>query len=250
MNHNQPKVLLKKWASRIIGRVLVPLAPSRIKLPLLYRTHMLQAPEHDTIRLFNRLGIRGGRDSVCVDAGANIGLFSYALGRAFSTVMAFEPNTALTCPLAAYNSRKVKVISKALSSRTGEATLLVPVVNRMSLGGWGSLHEDHFLEADKFEHKLVELTTLDSYRIKKLSFLKIDVEGHEMDVLEGATQTIKHHRPVVLLEVQQHNDRAVTQFFESFNYKSKRLEELCGINGDGRDFLFAPAEGALARKWQ
>jgi FkbM family methyltransferase len=50
----------------------------------------------------------------------------------------------------------------------------------------------------------VELRTLDSYDLDDVDIIKIDVEGHEFDVVQGAEQTIIKHRPIVQLEMVEH----------------------------------------------
>jgi len=45
------------------------------------------------------------------------------------------------------------------------------------------------------------MTTLDSFAFDDVSFIKIDVEGAELDVLEGARQTVERHRPRLVVEL-------------------------------------------------
>jgi uncharacterized protein YndB with AHSA1/START domain len=44
---------------------------------------------------------------------------------------------------------------------------------------------------------------LDEYQFTDVSLLKVDVEGHELEVLQGASRTIDRERPVILVEVEQ-----------------------------------------------
>jgi FkbM family methyltransferase len=55
------------------------------------------------------------------------------------------------------------------------------------------------------ESKEVRLVRLDDIigRSFPVSLMKIDVEGHEMEVLAGATQTIEEHHPALVIEVEQ-----------------------------------------------
>jgi FkbM family methyltransferase len=50
----------------------------------------------------------------------------------------------------------------------------------------------------------VHLRTLDSYNFEDVDIIKIDVEGHEFDVVQGAEQTILKYHPVVQLEMVEH----------------------------------------------
>jgi hypothetical protein len=47
-----------------------------------------------------------------------------------------------------------------------------------------------------------ELRSIDSFAFSNVSFIKIDVEGYEDEVLEGARLTIARHRPVIMIEIQ------------------------------------------------
>jgi hypothetical protein len=62
-----------------------------------------------------------------------------------------------------------------------------------------------------------------------VSFVKIDVEGHELDVLRGAERTMREQRPNLLIEINNDlGDRPVEEVFElivSFGYRGEFLEE-------------------------
>jgi hypothetical protein len=61
----------------------------------------------------------------------------------------------------------------------------------------------------------VPLQTLDSYRFEGVSLIKIDVEGHEYSVIEGAAKTITSSRPALLIEIEQrHIHRPIADVFE------------------------------------
>jgi len=49
----------------------------------------------------------------------------------------------------------------------------------------------------------VSLRRLDDYEFRDVSFIKIDVEGHEQRVIRGATETLERERPVILVEIEQ-----------------------------------------------
>jgi hypothetical protein len=63
--------------------------------------------------------------------------------------------------------------------------------------------------------KMVKLKTIDSFDLKPY-FMKVDVEGAELRVLEGAKNTIENFLPVILIEIQNNN---MYQQIESFMHK-------------------------------
>lgn len=135
-----------------------------------------------------------------VDVGANRGYYSYALAQIASHVEAFEPNPQLAHFAAAKLGANVQVHEVALSNREGAGTLYVPQteqgISLHLLANLGQVHPSH--HADEIE---VRLATLDSYGFDDVGFIKIDAEGSEMDIIEGARKTISRHRPTLLVEL-------------------------------------------------
>ena len=64
----------------------------------------------------------------------------------------------------------------------------------------------------------VKVRTLDSYAIRDVDFIKIDVEGYEPRVLRGAMETIQRDSPAILCEINQ-GDFTARQILESIGYK-------------------------------
>ena len=86
----------------------------------------------------------------------------------------------------------------------------------------------------------VELTTIDSLNLDRLDFMKIDVEGYEQLVIEGAMNTIKKCKPVIIMEVWKDHFGRV-----DMNYTKNLFKKLLNIgynveNVHGPDFLFTP----------
>jgi FkbM family methyltransferase len=104
----------------------------------------------------------------------------------------------------------VNVQNLALSDRHGRAQLRLPA-NNVS---WATLAETNRLEmanpARGFETIEVEVRTLDEFKFRDVSFIKIDVEGHEEAVLKGALGTIAANHPCLLIEIEErHNAGSV-----------------------------------------
>jgi FkbM family methyltransferase len=160
------------------------------------------------VRILKRL-IRPGSNSV--DVGAASGLYSYHLSRLCERVFAYEPNPEWVRWLVRAAPGNVSVFNVALSNHKGTAVLSIPPPSLESLKGDLTLR---CLEAASIEKQFdgvpcdripVVTQRLDEDNLQNIGFIKIDVEGHEMAVLEGAEETLRRCRPVVLMEIGQHH---------------------------------------------
>jgi FkbM family methyltransferase len=151
-----------------------------------------------------------------IDVGGNRGVYAYKLWKLGCRVEVFEPNPACCDVLNAWLRDKpmVKLHPVALSSRTGNASLHIPVdAAGVEHDASASLEHEDFASARNRE---VRLKTLDSYEYEDIAFIKIDVEGHEQNVLDGASGTIEKSKPALLIEIEQrHNKEPVARIFES-----------------------------------
>jgi FkbM family methyltransferase len=134
--------------------------------------------------------------STAIDAGAHIGTHTLTLARAvgpLGRVYAFEPQRKLHRELV-HNMRlnqvdNVVALRFALGDEPGVIEMRAPVEGNE--GG---------TPVDKGGEK-AELRTLDSFGFSNVSMLKIDVEGFEDAVLDGAKETIERSKPVILIEI-------------------------------------------------
>jgi FkbM family methyltransferase len=136
-----------------------------------------------------------GRDAV--DAGANIGTYSYFFRRYARRVHAYEPNPRLALRLGKLLP-DVRIRNVALSDQPGELVLRIPVdaagAERHELASVAQAFDGPVLECP------IEAITLDSERLENVGFIKVDVEQHERPVLRGALDTIRRCNPVVMTE--------------------------------------------------
>jgi FkbM family methyltransferase len=136
-----------------------------------------------------------------VDVGANQGFFAYAFSRIAARVEAFEPNPDYAAFARAMLGSRARVHTVALSNTSGEAEFVVPVSEQgmaLHLGGTLKPAADQQGPTQRFQ---VEVRTLDSYAFRDVHAIKIDVEGSEMEVLEGARETIRRDRPTLIVEL-------------------------------------------------
>ena len=126
------------------------------------------------------------RNGIAIDIGANLGIWSYHLSKLFVRVEAFEP-VADCCGVIRNTRRKnICVHNEGLSS--------------------------------------VPLRTLDDHAFANVKFIRIDVGGHEIEVLKGAIKTITAEKPVMIIEIEQrHLDFPMDNVFEllkSYGYEA------------------------------
>jgi FkbM family methyltransferase len=152
--------------------------------------------------------------TVAVDVGANHGLFTHYLTGLCQHVHAFEASPRMATLLRHGYLRRgnVSVHEVALSNREGEATLQVPTF--VGFSGYATLERSDLaskIDADcALEQVHVTTRRLDDFALRDVSFIKVDVEGHEQEVLEGARETLAREPAVVLAELEErHRQGAV-----------------------------------------
>ena len=139
--------------------------------------------------------------TTALDIGASIGIYSTEMARYAAKVIAFEANPAVAAFTRSVAARNVEVVNVALSSHAGRSTLTVPLnVRGRAVTELASIamHPPSDGNAVAID---VETRRLDDFAITNCSFIKIDVEGHEESVLEGAPSLIAAERPVLMIEL-------------------------------------------------
>lgn len=136
------------------------------------------------------------RRRVALDIGAHVGLWSRDLAAGFDEVHAFEPiGEFRECFARNVEGRNVRLHPFALGNTECHA--------RMERGAENS-GTTHIVElADEG----VEVRALDGLALPVVDYMKIDVEGFELFVLEGARETLLRCRPVITLEQKPHSAR-------------------------------------------
>jgi FkbM family methyltransferase len=143
------------------------------------------------------------RDQDAIDVGANDGCYVHYLRRHARQVIAFEPMPSLARMLRRKFRRGVVVESMALSDTAGAVSLRMPVVDGVVVTGCSTVSSA--ASATYPAHRAIEvpMDRLDSVYGGEVGFIKIDVEGHEQAVLDGAIETIRRCRPRMLVEVDE-----------------------------------------------
>jgi FkbM family methyltransferase len=153
--------------------------------------------EHE-LSVLDKFVTRGGTG---IDVGANDGVFAFAFSGLLDQVEAFEPNPDYAHFARRMLGGRARVYGVALSNKTGIDDFVVPVSEDgtvLHLGG--SLRPSSVSHSKSLRFE-VEVRTLDSYRFADVRVIKIDVEGAEMEVLEGGRETIARYRPALIVEL-------------------------------------------------
>lgn len=199
-----------------LRRAFWGLMPRRFHLPLRYHARWLRRSLDPEMALLPSLA---GERERAVDIGANYGVYTYALWRLFRRVEAFEPSPDCGSVIRAFGSDRISLHPVALSSHGGVASLqFARERGRIDLGR-GSLSPPE----ERPDRTEVTVRTLDEYGFPDVNFMKVDVEGHELDVLRGAQETLARCQPNLLVEIEQRHltipMRDVFRFLEERGYR-------------------------------
>jgi len=177
-----------------------------------------------------------------VDVGVYRGVYTYKLAQICKHVHAFEPNS-LILPYLKKNLKKIvsnmTLYDLALSNEIAIVDLKIPkrfdTINKndyeqMYKLGCGTIHTQNILKKESYITQKVKTAKLDSILLKKnIGFIKIDVEGHEKNVIKGAANIIKNSQPNLLVEIEErHSNEKVEDtinFINSLGYKSYFCEK-------------------------
>jgi len=169
---------------------------------------------------------------VAVDVGANIGCLTIPMARKAGTVIALEPQRLmhqLLCANIALNGLKNVYTRQQGAGARQEVVMLKN--NGLNTGG-ASIIEG------ASDGELIQVITLDALNLDRCDFIKIDVEGFEGAVIEGARETIKRHRPVLHMEADREpHTPALIELVKSLGYAPYwDITPLCAPNNwDGNN---------------
>jgi len=208
------KMMCKRWSMRILKQFV----PSRVYWSLLA---WKVRNEEKEMQLLPWLC---DKSKVALDIGALGGSYSVHLVRYTKRCIAFEavPSTAerLRAKLMFCGDPRLQVESTAIGDRSGEAQIRVPMrdMGRSTLAPTNSVGALGDLDIIS-----VPVRRLDDYQFgEPVGFIKIDVEGHEEAVLQGAKSLLAEDRPRLLIEIEErHNPGAIERIsvvLKSFGY--------------------------------
>jgi FkbM family methyltransferase len=191
-------------AARLAARL-----PERLLVSLINLAYRRFEPE---IRRLDELCGYGG---TMLDIGGWYGPWTRRLIHRAGRVVVVEP-TPLHRVLRRTLPPAVEVVAAAASDRCGQAEIWLPPSDQ-GMRGVSSLHRRDIHGTSI----TVPLVTVDGLGLRDVTFIKIDVDGHEVPVLLGAAETIRRDRPRLLVEVEQRIQPVsdVIGLLESWGYR-------------------------------
>lgn len=216
-------MLLKKLIysiMRIFLKILLIFFRGSFKIKAHYYIYYFNDYRDNELFNINKFLIKKGN---AIDIGCNRGLYSYALSKEkkIKDIFSFEPNKSILKDLYDYNAQNIKIFNFALSDVSKSQSLIIPYFKNFELDGFATLNRKIYYNKKfrKFRKIKVKTKKLDSFNFKNISFIKIDVEGHEINLLNGSKATFKLNKPDCLIEVKKGNLPKVKKFFESIDSK-------------------------------
>lgn len=167
---------------------------------------------------------------VALDVGGHAGMWSMQLAKVFERVSAFEPVAAhRECymkNMESFNNFHLSPV--ALGAASG--SIRMHTAPTSSGDSWVAGEGD------------IPMVTLDSFNFFNVDFIKIDVEGSELNVLRGGEHTIRKWKPVIIVEQKPGHaqrfgfgEKDAVPYLESLGYKM--IKEMSG------DFIMVPDRG-------
>lgn len=174
-----------------------------------------------------------GDNIVVLDGGANIGVhtiewarFMYGWGKVIAIEAQERVYYALAGNIAINNCFNAFAMNVALGSEVGKIDIPVPDYHKNSSFGSLELKQRQRNEYigqpisyNKENCKSVTMITIDSLELPRLDFIKLDVEGMEMEVLAGTKETILRCKPQMFIEHLKTDRTLLDNFLRQFEYK-------------------------------
>ncbi len=221
-------MILNRYDQMLLG----PNQGYGVSFNLLNRSKFDEAEAALVIALLDARRRHFGDGVTALDLGANIGVFTVEWARhmtGWGVVLAVEAQErifhALAGNVAINNCFNAYPICAAVTNEVG--WIRVPVPNYLAPASFGSLPlrpgtpmEDFGQTVDySHEHtRPVRAISVDSLGLTRLDLMKVDVEGMEMEVLEGSRQAICRFLPILVVEHIKSDRAALDAYFDGFGF--------------------------------
>ena len=192
---------------------------------------------------------------IFIDIGANYGIYTFLFYKNSAYTYAVEPISACLQYIieGLDNKKNIEFINKIASNKNGETVLKTPIEKGIPVYGKSSVVNNF----NNYQNNICKTFIVDKYfeeidsKKHKIIFIKIDVEGHELEVLQGAAKIISNKKSILLVEIEKrHNKKYIEVFkylidigFSVYNLKNGNLqpvaaEEVQNIMQVANNFVF------------
>jgi FkbM family methyltransferase len=156
---------------------------------------------------------------IAVDVGANVGLWAKPLTEKFKRVIAFEPlEQVYMCLESNVQNLNVEIYKHALGNVNDKIEMIYDSENTggsfVSKVGVGN----------------ITIKRMDDLDLPKFGLLKIDCERHELEILQGAIDTILKYKPIIVCEQQADTNECAGMYLKSFGARE--------ITNVRKDYIF------------
>lgn len=200
----------------------------------LFENSLFQTDEIDmALTILGLRRMHHGDGVVGLDCGANIGVHTIEWARLMTDwgkVLAFEPQEriyyALAGNVAINNLFNARCLHAAVGSQSG--SIKIPSLDYCKPGSYGSFELKPSANPDFMGQEIdyqggeqldVNIVAIDDLECERVDFIKIDVEGMELEVLHGAARTIEAFKPIMLVEHIKTSPGSLQRFLEPRRYR-------------------------------
>lgn len=158
------------------------------------------------------------KQNTAIDVGGCGGEYACVMAGMFKEVLSIEPTPEMAAKLRVSLPANCQVLECALGRVTGEVNLRIPRVGGHRAHALSTVanHDFAFSDIGVVDTVKVKQTTIDELvkeKSLKSVFIKIDVEGYEGEVLQGAMDTIELLRPIFLIEIEKRHNEKFQELF-------------------------------------
>jgi FkbM family methyltransferase len=200
----------------------------------LFSTSLFDAQEVDmALEILKLRKIHHGDGVIGLDCGANIGVHAIEWARlmtGWGSVVAFEPQEriyyALAGNIAINNLFNARCLHAAVGGESG--LLRMPVLDYTLPASYGSFElkpaaNNQFIgqhiDYENGQQMEVNVVSIDDLECERVDFIKLDVEGMELEALQGAARTIETFKPIMLVEHIKAEPGSLQAFLEPRGYR-------------------------------
>jgi len=188
------------------------------------------------------------------DVGANVGLYTWGVREVcpLRNILAFEPDPEnfklLEMTRNEANAKNLEIYPYALSYKTGDTSFFQDTLTSATgcIAGKDKPWVEQYLNGSS-KTISIKTQTLDSVlKVDKIpSLIKIDVEGHEIEVLDGGRKTLSQKKPMLIIESFPPKQTTVLYLLHKLGYRSMDADLYTSINPHTTNLFAWHPEGPL-----